>query len=191
MNKTPINDYTQQIALLVKAEEGFNPQTDLDLGSLRLGAHNKVNYGYGSRVISVHPNKKDLIIMFDAHGSGITEKEFAPKLIGKTKSGEMIYGYAKLSYVDYEPAILSALRPKQDGGSISLTVQNFGLSASKGCKAQIIVDGKLVGEVGVPSLKPYQEKTLICKKPLLDTKLEGKIEIIFTANKNIIARNRF
>ena len=191
MNKVPITEYTQQIALLVKAEEGFNPHTDLDLGSLRFGAHNKVNYGYGSRVISVHPDKNDLIIMFDAHGSGITEKEWAPKLIGKTKSGEMVYGYAKLSYVDYEPAILSALKPQYDNGQIRFNVQNFGLSAAKGCKAQILVDGKLVAETNVPALKPYEERTIVCKKPLVDSKLEGKVTIIFTAKKKIIARNHF
>lgn len=191
LNKTPITEYTQQIALLVKAEEGFNPQTDLDLSSLRFGSHHKVNFGYGSRVISVHPNKKDLIIMFDAHGCGITEDEFAPKLIGKKKSGEMIFGYAKLRYVDYAPAILSALRPQYKNGYIHFKVENFGLSASKGCKAKIMVDGEVIAEASVPSIKPYEEKIIVCKEPLSDKKLEGKIEILFTAKKKIVARNQF
>lgn len=189
MNKLPISEYTQQIALLVKAEEGFNPQTDLDLGSLRFGSHNKVNFGYGSRVISVHPQKKDLIIMFDAHGCGITEEEWAPKLIGKKKSGEMIYGYAKLSYVDYNPAILSALKPQFKNGYIHLKVQNFGLSASKGCDIMLSANGKLLGKAKLSAIKPYGEKIVVFEGSFTEESLKGEIEILYQRRGKTFAKN--
>ncbi len=189
LNKGKITDYTQQIALLVKAEEGFNPQTDLDLGSLRFGSHRKVNYGYGSRVISVHPQKRDLIIMFDAHGCGITEEEFAPKLIGKKKSGEMIYGYAKLPYVDYTPAILSALRPQFKNGYITLKVENFGLSTSKSCDVILVVNGQPLGKAKLSAIKPYGEKIVIFKGSFTEESLKGKIEILYQKGDKTISKN--
>lgn len=53
-------------------------------------------------------------MVFNAEGSGITSGEFAPKMIGKHRNGNMLYGYARLPYVNYRPALLSARRPVFD-----------------------------------------------------------------------------
>ena len=95
LNDKPITAGTKTIRLKVQAEEGFHPQTDMDISSLRFGASEEVNYGRGSKVLKTENDGNDLIITFDGKGNGITEKEFAPKLIGRYKNGKMLYGYAR------------------------------------------------------------------------------------------------
>ena len=87
LNDKPITAGTKTIRLKVQAEEGFHPQTDMDISSLRFGASEEVNYGRGSKVLKTENDGNDLIITFDGKGNGITEKEFAPKLIGRYKNG--------------------------------------------------------------------------------------------------------
>ena len=66
------------IRVLVKAEEGFDPHTDIDLKSLRFGASEAVNYGRGSKVLKTEKDGADLIVTFDGTGNGITANNFAP-----------------------------------------------------------------------------------------------------------------
>lgn len=168
LNEKPITSTTKTIRLKVKAEKDFNPQTDMDMGSLRFGASEEVNYGRGSKVLKVENDGDDLIITFDGKGNGITHDEFAPKLIGKYKSGKMLYGYARLPYVDYIEPILSARAPvfTVSGKALAghLEVQNFGQVASQKASVKIEYkkDGKLISlaSVAVPVLKPYEKTEL-------------------------------
>ena len=165
LNDKPITAGTKTIRLKVQAEEGFHPQTDMDISSLRFGASEEVNYGRGSKVLKTENDGNDLIITFDGKGNGITEKEFAPKLIGRYKNGKMLYGYARLPYVDYVEPILSARAPvfseSQKGWNGNIEVQNFGQVSSQKASVKIEYkkEGKMVkvASAAVPALKPYEK----------------------------------
>lgn len=168
LDTNPITSKTKSIRVKVTAEEGFNPQKDLDINSLRFGASEEVNYGRGAIVQKVENSGKDLIITFDAKGCGITDKEFAPKLLGKTIAGKMIYGYTRLPYIDYIEPILSARAPvfTKDGDKAicNIEVQNFGIVDSKkaSVKVEYINDEKkmCVASGDVQALQPYQKTEL-------------------------------
>ena len=172
----PINTKTKYIRVRIQAEEGFDPQADIDLSSLRFGASEEVNYGRGYKVLKTEEQGKDLIVTFDAEGKGIAKHEFAPKLIGKRKNGKMLYGYARLPHAEYVAPLLSARKPafSSNGKSMDceLEIQNFGQVASviTSLKIEAVVDGKrqLLCNGAIPPLQPY-EKTdlkLSCKKKI-------------------------
>lgn len=192
LNTDPIHASTPTIKVRIAAEKGFNPSKQLDIPSLRFGSFNEVNFGRGGKPLSWGKDGKDLIVTFDGKGSGITNGEFAPKLIGKDKKGEFVIGYARLPYINYTPAILSALRPQYDeaGKQWKVEVQNFGLSTSGKTTVKITSNGLTVVEAVLPSLKPY-EKQVLCikgKNELEDSKL---ISVKFYQNGKEIGVNKF
>ena len=158
LNTEEITAKTKRIEVRIKGEEGFNPQTDLDIPSLRFGSYTEVNFGRGCRVLKSKADGNDLIVTFNGKGSSITADEFAPKLIGKDSQGKMVFGYAKLPYVNYTPAILSARRPvyKAEQGCLQVEVQNFGLSASPATEIEVLCNGTSLGKTTVDPLKPYE-----------------------------------
>lgn len=194
LDEKPITARTRTIRLKIQAEEGFNPQTDIDINSLRFGASAEVNYGRGSQVLKTENDGKDLIVTFDGKGSGITKDEFAPKLIGKYKSGRMLYGYARLPYVDYVEAILSARAPVftasgKGGMKCTVEVQNFGQVDSQKASLEVSYkkDGKMVKVASgiIPSLKAY-EKTdlqLSCREALAKGEEYDWIVTIYSGKK--------
>ena len=165
LDKKPITAQTKTIRLKIQAEDGFNPQTDIDLNSLRFGASTEVNYGRGSKLLKTETDGNDLIVTFDGKGNGMTEDEFAPKLIGKYKNGKMLYGYARLPYIDYIEPILSARAPvfvqSDKGWEGNIEVQNFGQVSSQNASVKIEYkkDGKMikVASATVPPLTPYEK----------------------------------
>ena len=169
LDEKPITSGTKTIRVKIQAEEGFNPQKDIDVNSLRFGASEEVNYGRGCQVLTTENAGKDLIVTFNGKGNGITKDEFAPKLIGKYKNGRMLYGYARLPYIDYIEPILSARAPifTKSGKGLECTVevQNFGQVSSK--KALVEVGYKKEGKTikvasgMVPALKPYEKTDLL------------------------------
>lgn len=169
LDEKPITSGTKTIRVKIQAEEGFNPQTDIDVNSLRFGASEEVNYGRGCQVLTTENVGKDLIVTFNGKGNGITKDEFAPKLIGKYKDGRILYGYARLPYIDYIEPILSARAPvfTKSGKGLECTVevQNFGQVESK--KALVEVGYKREGKTikvasgMVPALKPYEKTDLL------------------------------
>lgn len=169
LDEKPITSGTKTIRVKIQAEEGFNPQKDIDVNSLRFGASEEVNYGRGCQVLTIENAGKDLIVTFNGKGNGITKDEFAPKLIGKYKDGRMLYGYARLPYIDYIEPILSARAPvfTKSGKGLECTVevQNFGQVSSK--KALVEVGYKQEGKTikvasgMVPALKPYEKTDIL------------------------------
>ena len=156
---------TRTIEVKIAAEEDFNPQTEVDIESLRFGSYTEVNFGRGCKPLRTRKSGKDLIVVFNGKGSGITEEEFAPKMIGKDKKGNLIYGYARLPYVCYTPPLLSARRPVVDdaGTELAVEIQNFGLSASQRTGVKVFCDGKLLTQGMVEPLKPYEQVVLTLK----------------------------
>ncbi len=157
LNREPIDETTDTIELLIKGEKGFKPARDLDIRSLRLGSYTTVNFGSGAKAVKTQRRGRDLVVTFDAKGSGIDKDEFAPKLLGKTRKGGIVFGYASLPYVDYRPAVLSSRRPAYDVGSRQITVEieNFGLSASKVSEVTITTADGRSFSAAVPPLEPY------------------------------------
>ena len=166
LDEKPITPKTREIRLKIHAEEGFNPQTDIELSSLRFGASSEVNYGRGSTVLKSEKEGNNLIVTFNGNGNGITPDEFAPKLIGRDKNGELLYGYARLPYVEYIEPILSARSPVFSDSdkklSCTIEVENFGQvpsgessikieSLDKNGKKRLVASGK------VPVLQPYEK----------------------------------
>ena len=162
LNEKPITPQTKEIRVRIRAEKEFHPQTDIDLASLRFGSYTEVNFGRGAKTISSQTEGNDLIVTFDGTASGITPDEFAPKLLGRDKRGKLLFGYASLPYIDYKPALFSALRPLYNNEKKELTieVENFGLSASKGTDIVVEQGGKCVAKGKVPALKPYEKTTV-------------------------------
>ena len=188
LDEKPITAKTRQIRLKIHAEEGFNPQTDIEIASLRFGASSEVNYGRGSTVLKSENDGNDLIVTFNGNGNGITPDEFAPKLIGRYKNGELLYGYARLPYVEYIEPILSSRAPvfgeSDKNLSCTIEVENFGQvpsgeasikieSLDKNGKKRLVASGK------VPSLQPYEQTKiqLVTKIKLVPAAFEGQ-EII-------------
>ena len=165
LDNKPITSKTNTIRVKIAAEQGFNPQTEIDVTSLRFGASTEVNYGRGCKALKTENAGSDLIVVFDGKGNGITDDEFAPKLIGKTKSGKLLYGYARLPYIKYIEPILSALlpvfTPTANGFEHDIEVQNFGQVASEKTtlKLEYEKDDKMmeIGTVAVPALNPYEK----------------------------------
>lgn len=158
----------ETIQIKLRAEKGFNPHTDIDLNSLRFGSNEQVNFGKGSRVVASKKQGRDLILTFSALEHGLTKEEFAPKLIGTYKNGKLLFGYTKVPWVQYEPGILSALRPvfskEMNSTSISIPIENFGLTTSLPANLVIRVktpDGlKEIGKSSVSPIQPYGKLTL-------------------------------
>ena len=192
LNETEITPATHTIDLRIRAEEGFNPLTDLDISSLRFGSHTEVNYGRGSKPIRSRALGKDLIVTFKGKGSGITPDEFAPKLIGKDIHGNMVFGYARLPYVDYQPALLSARRPKnnKETGSLEIQIENFGLTTSAETDIEVTFNGTSLGQAHVSPLEPYAATTLTLQSNTL-TAEQGTYEVIFLSAGKEIERNTF
>ncbi|WP_293715239.1 glycoside hydrolase family protein [uncultured Parabacteroides sp.] len=185
LDTKPVTANTKTIRVRIAAEEGFDPQTDIDPGSLRFGASTEVNFGKGCKVLSTAKEGKDLIVTFDAKGNGITAEEFAPKLLGKTTAGKLLYGYARLPWVSYNDPILSARMPvfATDGRNMTVEVENFGQVTSKPAvlKLEQLKDGKKtpIGQTKLPSLAPYG-KTKVTLSGKADFRKEEACDFILT-----------
>lgn len=163
LNKELPTAKTKVISIKITAEKGFNPHTDINVKSLRFGASTEVNFGRGSKVLSVQKSNKDLIVNFEAKGSGITKEEFAPKLIGKSSAGKLLYGYTRVPWLNYNEAILSALKPVFSIGNnktnLKIAVENFGQVVSKKSILEVtcLIDNekKTLGTAVVPVVNPY------------------------------------
>ncbi len=172
-DQKPITAHTKLIRLKIHEEEGFNPQTDIDISSLRFGASSEVNFGKGCTVLKTENEGNDLIVTFSGKGNGITGDEFAPKLIGRYKNGNMLYGYVRLPYIDYIEPVLSARAPcfkyVEKKWKCEIEVQNFGQIASPpaSIKIELLKDVKkyMVASAKFSSLQPYEKVT-----PQMDVK---------------------
>jgi len=168
LDKQKVTPATKTIRVRVAAEKDFDPLTDMDVDSLRFGASEEVNFGRGARAIKTERSGKDLIVTFDAAGLGLTDHNFAAKLLGKTSRGKLLFGYARLPWVNYLEPALSARMPrvtrKGDGFEMAVEVQNFGQVASKPAPIRVAICGDdrdtLVASGTVPALKSFEKATV-------------------------------
>lgn len=193
LNAEPITPSTKRIEVRIKAEPGFNPQTDVDVKSLRFGSFTEVNFGRGCKALKTRNEGDDLIVVFNGKGSGITAEEFAPKLIGRSTKGELLYGYARLPYVDYAPALLSARCPQYDKerGVLKVRVGNWGLSASQQAQVEVLCDGKTVATGQVQVLSPYEEVEAVLKPAMASFVEAAPYEVVLRCGDKEVERVTF
>ena len=135
---------------------------------MRFGDPEEVNYGRGCKVIKTEKSGNDLLITFDGAGNGIKEDEFAAKLLGKTSTGKLLFGYARLPGVKFVESMLSSklpeISPVESGFKLNVEVQNFGQLTSELSKLKIVCvvgnEEKSIAEATIPKLKPWQKTTL-------------------------------
>lgn len=188
LNEEKIGPGTHEIRLKVQGEEGFDPHTDMDLGSLHFGASEEVNVGRGSKLVRTEKAGDDLILVFEGAGNGLSEDNFVAKLLGKTSQGQLLFAYARLPWLNYNEPALSARLPVADkleaGCQLQVEVQNFGQVSSKvsSVKLEQLKDGQYIkvasGEV--PMLEPFGKKTihLVCNKSFVpDAESQVKVTI--------------
>ena len=175
INEEIIDENSHAIHVLIKAEKGFNPHEDIDLESLRFGASEEVNYGRGCKVKSTEKNGHDLIVIFNGKGNGLTNDNFAAKLLGRTKEGKLIFGWSRLYGVEYNEPALSARLPKilmkGKEGIAEVEVQNFGQVSSKPSPIRIESDSnsRVLARGTIQALKPFEKTTLKLKVKDLDS----------------------
>ena len=160
LNTEPITAKTKKIELRIRGEKDFDPAKEVDVKSLILGSCKEVNYGRGVKPVKVKQEGGDLIVTFSGKGSGIDANEWAPKLIGRSKTGKLLWGYARLQYVNYNPAILSPSAAYEKDGLQWVVVENFGLTESEPQTITIKNVKNQEVSVSVPALKPYEKKVL-------------------------------
>lgn len=187
LNSDKITSRTKTIKVKVEAEEEFNPETDMDIESLRFGASEEVNFGRGCKVLQTEKMGNDLILTFNGQGNGLTDENFAAKLIGKTKDGKLLYGYSRLPEVDYLESALSAKLPvitKTDKGfDLEVEVQNFGQVTCKKSILKIVnklKDGEsVIAEGKIPVLKPFEKTSVkLTSVDFFDQKTKYAVEVI-------------
>jgi putative NIF3 family GTP cyclohydrolase 1 type 2 len=196
LDQDPITAETKMIRVKIAVEAGFNPHTDVDVYSLRFGAAEEVNFGRGAKMLKTERAGDDLIVTFDGTGNGITETNFAAKLLGKTTEGKLLFGYARLPWLNYLEPALSARTPKissnANGHSVAVEVQNFGQIASE--PAAITIENIAVTQAGelvsgvVPALAPFQKTVveLACEKGLkAGDAYEAKVVIAHPAQEPV------
>lgn len=191
LNTDTVTTATSYIKVRIKAEDGFNPQKDINVKSLRFGSFTEVNFGRGAKAVRTEKDGHDLIVTFEGKDTGIERDEFAPKMIGKDKKGRMLFGYASLSYINYKPAIVSAAYPMYDrwNNNISLEVQNFGLSTSEELDIALWIGESQIAKGYVKSLEPYAScaLSLKCEGMENDMKMD-KLTVVFLKNGQEVDR---
>ena len=163
-----INSDSTSATVLVKAEDGFDPKTDLNFLSLKFGSHDKVNYGNGFSYSSHADSGDDVVITFTGSAGSINSGEWAPKMLGAKTDGSIAFGYAKMPAVDYKPAMLSAVTPAidADGTVKTVSVTNYGQSISAATTVRVYsADGNTLLAHGTTSaLAAYGDETVTLTK---------------------------
>jgi len=196
LDKKPLTSSTKTIRIKIDAESGFNPDSDIDIKSLKFGPPAEVDFGRGGTVVKTEKSGNDLIITFNTSGLEYPENEYAAKLLGKTTDGKLLFGYARLPWVDFIEPVLSARLPQitasDKGFMLKIEVENFGQIASKtaAIKVMYLKDEKEVeiasGKIG--PVNPFQKTTvdLNCGK-IFESGVEYNfIVIINPDSKNLV-----
>lgn len=171
LNKKKITAKTKTIKVKIEAEKGFNPHTDIDFNSLKFGATEQVNFGRGSKVVKTEKSRNDIIITFQGKDNGLTDDNFAAKIIGKTTEGKLLFAYTRLPEVNYIEPILSARMPKitksAEGYDIHVDIENFGQTASQVSQVELVYLNNntetFVASAKIPKLEPFDKTTIHLK----------------------------
>jgi hypothetical protein len=86
---------SSKIELRIRAEEGFEPQRDLDLSTLRFGAPKAVDYGRGAAPIATRQDGRDLILTFRTKDIALQPDDFAAKVLVR-RGTRTTFGFVRL-----------------------------------------------------------------------------------------------
>ena len=117
---------------------------------------------------------------FMGNGNALNETDFAAKLLGKDTHGKLLFGYSRLPGVTYVEPALSARKPVVDstGKNINVVIENFGQVASQASTLHVyLLNGDEKVEVGnaiIPSIKPYESKTIQLKSDVKSLKSDSQ-----------------
>lgn len=169
LNDRLVGAVSEEIRVAIKAEEGFDPSAMVEVGSLRFGAPNSVDFGRGARPVKSERSGQDLIVSFHGAGTDLKENDFAAKLLGKTTGGDLLLGYARLpGQTELGPILVSRapqLSPQTDGGlALSVLIENFGQVKSGATLLEVVFKEaeRVVHSVvaTIPDIAPYQSATV-------------------------------
>lgn len=185
-----VTKHTRRITLKIEAEDGFDPQQDLDIESLRFGSDSVVNYGRGCKAVGSKAEDKDLLVYFEG-ASGINYRDYDFKLLGQTKTGDLVFGYALLPGRSATAPTLITLpiniKVIDDKKVLESAIENWGLEASGPCNAIVLEHGqkakRVVQEIQVPSIKPYESTKLSVPLKKTDTG-HCEYEIVMVGDDN-------
>ncbi len=170
------------LTLLIRAEAGFDPIAEIDIQSLRFGASQEVNYGRGGRVIASRKLGKDLELTFATTQNDFNEDDFAGKLLGSTKREEPLFGFTRLSWIEYELPFLSSKLPEFSVNAKKLIarveVENFGQVSSVDSTISIEYykdkNWHVFDRAVVPALAPYTKTHIM----FAGNKIKGRNEVV-------------
>ena len=128
-----------------------------------------MNFGRGSKVIGTKKSGNDLLVTFEGKGNGITEDNFAAKLLGKTTNGKLLFGYSRLPEMNFmEPALsarLPTIETMDNGVKLKIEVQNFGQVISEISKLKVVsIENSKEVEIAsgkIPQLESFEKTDLI------------------------------
>lgn len=152
------------IQIEIQAEPDFDPLSEIDIKSVRFGASEEVDFGRGCAVINHKASGKNMLITFNADGHGFTKDNFVGKLLGQTKAGALLYGFASLPGKTEEAPALFTRVPSVDieKEKISVIVDNFGLKSSAVSVVEVFLkkgtDLVSLGTASVAALAPYEHR---------------------------------
>jgi hypothetical protein len=151
----------EPLKLCLKAEKEFDPVNDVDIESIRFGAPRSVDFGGGAKPIEKAAEGRNLILTFPRNKVVFEPGAFVAKLLGKTKKGEPLFGFARIPGVNFQPALVSLDGLKIENNQLIIGVENFGLKASVEKPLRLYLVGNKNRQIQakaflVPSLKPYQ-----------------------------------
>ena len=88
---------SRSIELRIRAEEGFTPQRDLDLKTMRFGAPRAVDFGGGAAPIATRQDGRDLIATFRTKDMGLQPDDFAAKVLVCRSNGRRTFGFVRVT----------------------------------------------------------------------------------------------
>jgi hypothetical protein len=126
---------TRVVRVEIRAEPGFDPLAEVAVDSLAFGGVAAVNFGRGARAIKSEKVGANLVVSFAGSGLELGADDFAAKLLGRTRGGELLFGYARLPGRTSLAPLLRTRVPtltRLDNGSIraELALENFGQVAA-------------------------------------------------------------
>ena len=191
LNKQKFDSDTKQIKVKISSEAGFDAINDIDLDSLRFGASKEVNFGAGSKILRTEKNGKNLVLIFDAKGNGLTDNNFVAKLIGRKIDGKLLFGYAKLPSINYNQSILSSdskvkVKKVANGYKISLFVTNFGPFNFEGGKIKAVLTRNGEDIIVEGQINPFESYKTEC----IQLNYIGKLKRGLSYDFNIYVENQ-
>jgi hypothetical protein len=159
----------------------------VDVASLLFGAPTHVDFGKSSKAVKSETRGKDLVVTFDAASTGFKPEDFAGKLLGRNRRGELLFGYVRMPGHQGLTPLVSQRAAKLDKlEALTVMVENFGLVASQPSPMKTTVRNAAGKEQTVdstiPALASYAGHTVNVPLPaaFLEPGTKGSVKTVIT-----------